>query len=168
MKILLITLDGLGDRPAPVLDGRTAVEAAYTPNLDALAERGINGLLTAVARGVPAGTPTAHAAMFGYDVAALPGRAVFHAVARGIVPAPGEVVSLTRFAAVEPGPQGLRLLERRMSAPEEDAAALAGAIRTYSHDGVDLELVYTGDTEGILVLRGAVSGRGHRLRPAGL
>ena len=156
MKILVITLDGLGDRPAPVLGGKTAVEAAHTPNLDALAKRGLNGLFTSVAPGVPAGTPTAHSLMFGYPLEEIPGRAVFHAVARDVIPKEGEVVSLTRYAAVEPGPEGLRLLERRMSAPEEDSRALAAAIRTYSHDGVDLELVYTGDTEGILILRGEV------------
>ncbi len=41
-KILLIILDGLGDRPAPELEGKTPLEAAYTPNMDALAKVGIN------------------------------------------------------------------------------------------------------------------------------
>lgn len=157
MKTLLITLDGLGDRPAPEFEGRTALEAAHTPNLDSLAARAVNGLITAVAPGVPAGTPTAHALFLGYDLDELPGRAVFHSVARGVVPQPGEVVSLARFSSAEPETDRVRLVQRMMSAPEEESQALAEAIKTHSTDGVEIELVYTGNTEGLLILRGNVS-----------
>src|SRR5439155_504664 len=44
MRVLLIIFDGLADRPAPELDGKTPLEAARTPNLDRLAAAGINGL----------------------------------------------------------------------------------------------------------------------------
>ena len=37
MRVLLIIFDGLADRPAPELDGKTPLEAARTPNLDRLA-----------------------------------------------------------------------------------------------------------------------------------
>ena len=36
-KLLYVCLDGLGDDPIPEFDGRTPLEAADTPNLDALA-----------------------------------------------------------------------------------------------------------------------------------
>ena len=157
MKVLFITLDGLGDRPVPEMDGRTPLEAARTPNLDSLAARGINGLLSAVGPGVPAGTPTAHALLFGYSLDELPGRAVFHSVARGIVPPPEDVICLARLASVEPSEGGLRLVQRALKGPEEDFRPLAQAISQRSLDGVEVELVYTGETEGILFLRGAVS-----------
>ena len=35
--LLYVCLDGLGDDPIPELDHRTPLEAAETPNLDALA-----------------------------------------------------------------------------------------------------------------------------------
>ena len=39
-KAMLFILDGLGDRPSERLGGRTPLEAADTPNLDALANAG--------------------------------------------------------------------------------------------------------------------------------
>ena len=44
MKIILILLDGLGDRSYEILNHRTPLQAAATPNLDRLAHRGSNGL----------------------------------------------------------------------------------------------------------------------------
>ncbi|MDZ4166610.1 MAG: phosphoglycerate mutase, partial [Coriobacteriia bacterium] len=43
--IVLVVPDGAGDRPHASLDGRTPIEAADTPNLDALAALGRCGLL---------------------------------------------------------------------------------------------------------------------------
>ncbi len=41
-KIVLLVMDGLGGHPSS--GGRTELEAARTPNLDALAEEGITGV----------------------------------------------------------------------------------------------------------------------------
>lgn len=157
MRVLFVTLDGLGDRPAPQFDGRTPLEAARTPNLDDLAARGINGLLVPIAPGVASGTPTSHAVFFGYRLDELPGRAVFHAVARGVPVGTDEVICLGRFASISPEPQGLRLVQRMMTAPEEQSAALASAIASYSVDGIAFKLEYTGGTESVLRLTGPVS-----------
>jgi 2,3-bisphosphoglycerate-independent phosphoglycerate mutase len=45
-KILLLVMDGLGGLPGP--QGMTELEAARTPNLDALARQGISGLMDMV------------------------------------------------------------------------------------------------------------------------
>ncbi len=66
MHILLIIFDGLADRPAPELQGKTPLEAAHTPNLDRLAAEGINGLLHPKSPGYPLGSPLALHLMFGY------------------------------------------------------------------------------------------------------
>jgi len=39
-KILYIVLDGLGDLPIQELDNKTPLEAALTPNMDRLAQKG--------------------------------------------------------------------------------------------------------------------------------
>ena len=43
LPVVLVLLDGLGDRALPDLGGRTPSEAAHTPNLDAFARRGASG-----------------------------------------------------------------------------------------------------------------------------
>ena len=44
-RIVLLILDGIGDQPYPELGDLTPLEAAHTPNLDALAATGANGFV---------------------------------------------------------------------------------------------------------------------------
>ena len=50
-KLLYVCLDGLGDDPIPEFDGRTPLEAAATPALDALAGAGRTGIVDTVGDG---------------------------------------------------------------------------------------------------------------------
>ncbi|MBC7119645.1 MAG: phosphoglycerate mutase, partial [Methanobacteriaceae archaeon] len=43
MKSLIMIIDGMADRPIPELGEKTPLEVAETPNMDKLAENGING-----------------------------------------------------------------------------------------------------------------------------
>src|ERR671911_1314678 len=81
--IVVVLLDGLGDRAHESLGGRTANEAAATPNLDALAARGSTGVLFAVGPGRAPSSEVAHWSMLGYRPDEFPGRAVFEALGRG-------------------------------------------------------------------------------------
>ena len=81
--IVIVLLDGLGDRAHEVLGGRTANEAAETPNLDRLAARGSCGVLYAVGPGRAPSSEVAHWSMLGYRPDEFPGRAVFEALGRG-------------------------------------------------------------------------------------
>jgi 2,3-bisphosphoglycerate-independent phosphoglycerate mutase len=67
-KAILVVMDGLGDRPVRELGGLTPLEAAHTPNLDALAARGITGVMNALGVGVRPGSDTSHLAILGYDI----------------------------------------------------------------------------------------------------
>ena len=75
--IVVLLLDGLGDRAHEVLGRRSGNEAAATPNLDALAARGSCGLLYAVGPGRAPSSEVAHWSLLGYRPDEFPGRAVF-------------------------------------------------------------------------------------------
>jgi 2,3-bisphosphoglycerate-independent phosphoglycerate mutase len=82
-SMILITFDGLGDRPAEELDNQTPLEAAHTPNLDELTRVGVSGIHQPFGPGRATSSERSHWAMFG-QTQTFPGRASLEAIGMGI------------------------------------------------------------------------------------
>ena len=168
MNILLIILDGLGDRPAPELGGKTPLEAARTPNLDRLAAEGINGLFHPKSPGYPLGSPLALHLMFGYPEEEFPDRGPLLARARGLEIPADDIVLAARFASVVPEGGRLRLLQRFIRGREEACRALAEAIGEHEVGGLRFRYVYSGGGDGMLFIAGGASHEVTDTDPLGL
>jgi 2,3-bisphosphoglycerate-independent phosphoglycerate mutase len=85
MKYAIIIPDGCADEPQESLGGRTPLQAAHTPNMDALARAGLVGRATNVPAHLPAGSDVANLSLLGYDPTQyFTGRAPLEAAAQGI------------------------------------------------------------------------------------
>ncbi|MCE5251734.1 2,3-bisphosphoglycerate-independent phosphoglycerate mutase [bacterium] len=99
-KILLMVMDGLGGLPGP--KGLTELEAASTPNLDALAARGASGLIDPVRRGITPGSGPGHLGLFGYDpLTFLIGRGALEAAGIGFDLQQNDVATRFNFCTLD-------------------------------------------------------------------
>ena len=159
MKVLLVLLDGLGDRSYKVLENRTPLQAAQTPHLDRLARTGSNGLLHAALTGQGFPSETAHYLLFGYDPELFPGRGLLEAVGYDVPFQAGDVLSLAHLSGIN-WQKGMPILLNSRADIKGDAGEIGklySAITPYSSDGVDFHLHRTGLNDAILVIRGPVS-----------
>ena len=67
MKYLIILGDGMSDEPLAALGGKTCLEYARTPNLDALAPLSQVGLCKTVPQGLKPGSDVANMSVMGFD-----------------------------------------------------------------------------------------------------
>jgi len=156
MAIILLILDGIADRPWPVLDGLTPLQAARTPNLDRLAASGQTGVLHPLGRGMAPGSELSHFVLFGYPKEFYPGRAVFEAIGEDLPLTGDEVVCRGLFATVERAGDGsLRVLERRTDIDDDSCRELAAAIAPFTWGGITIDFVYNSIHQGIVFIRGA-------------
>ena len=151
-RILLIVLDGLADRQHPELDGRTPLEAAATPNLDALAAAGATGTMHAISPGIAPSSDQAHFALFGYPPDEFPGRGWLEAVGEGHDPGPGPVVCRASFVKVEER-GGVFEVEGRED-PRGGADDLGEVDLDVEVGGVDIRYTYSGARQGFVFLEG--------------
>ncbi len=85
MKQFTIVLDGIADRPQEKLNGKTPMEAANTPGLDALFANSKPGTVSTIPQGMEIGSAVANMNLLGFDPAkTYTGRAVIEAAGAGL------------------------------------------------------------------------------------
>ena len=85
MKYLVVLCDGMADTPSEYLGGKTPMELAVKPNMDALAKISEVGLCRTVAKGLKPGSDVANLSVMGYDPAVCyTGRSPLEAASIGI------------------------------------------------------------------------------------
>lgn len=67
MKYIIFLCDGMADYPVEALGGKTPMEVAKKPNMDALCKMGETGLVKTVAEHLSPGSDVANLSVMGYD-----------------------------------------------------------------------------------------------------
>jgi 2,3-bisphosphoglycerate-independent phosphoglycerate mutase len=151
-KIVLYVADGLGGLPQEP-GGMTELESANTPNLDALAKRGVCGGSIPVLPGISPGSGPGHLALFGYDpLQYLIGRGALEATGIGFELHEGDVAVRANFCTLDPS--GIITDRRAGRIPTEESAPLAIKLREIAVPGVQIFVEPVKEHRFVIVFRG--------------
>ncbi len=151
-KIVMLVADGLGGLPQQP-GGLTELETANTPNLDALAKRGILGSSIPVMPGISPGSGPGHLGLFGYDpLQYLIGRGALEATGIGFELQEGDVAIRANFCTIDPFGN---IIDRRAGRiPSEESTPLAIRLRQVSIAGVEVFVEPVKEHRFVVVFRG--------------
>lgn len=151
-KIVMIVMDGLGGCEREQ-GGKTELEAARTPHLDALAAGGVTGLSDPIAPGFTPGSGPAHLSLFGYDPVKYEiGRGALAAAGIGFEHQAGDVAARGNFCTLDAG--GLVTDRRAGRIPTEKCAELTPLLDGMEFDGVKVFVRPVKDYRFVIVFRG--------------
>ncbi len=159
MKIILVLLDGLGDRSYKILQNLTPLQAAFTPNLDRLAQIGSNGFFHAGLLGQCLPSETAHYLLFGYDLEDFPGRGLLEAVGDNVPFDDQDVLCLSHLSGIIWQDDIPILSHGRKDIPgnAEEIGRIFNTISPYKTHRIQFLLHQTRRNDAILVIKGDVS-----------
>jgi len=151
-KIVMLVADGLGGLPIEP-GGKTELETAKTPNLDALAVQGVQGLSHPIAPGITPGSGPGHLGLFGYDpVENLIGRGALESVGIGFKLTPQDVAARGNWCTIDADGN---ISDRRAGRiPTEESAPLAERLRDITIPGVQLFVEPVKEHRFVVIFRG--------------
>ncbi len=150
-KIVLLVVDGLGGLPHPDT-GKSELETAEIPNLDAMARESACGMTTPVLPGIAPGSGPGHLALFGYDpLKHIIGRGALEALGIEVELRPGDLAARGNFCTVDG--EG-KLVDRRAGRiPTEFSAPLCHRLDTIEIPGAQVDVFPVQDYRFVLRLR---------------
>ena len=152
-KIVLLVLDGLGGLPEKK-GGKTELETARTPNLDALAREASCGLMDSISMGITPGSGPSHLALFGYDpLKHQIGRGVLETMGIGFELNPADVAARINFATIDE--KGLVIDRRAGRISTEQNERLCGLLKDIRISGVEIFVQPVKEHRAMVVFRGS-------------
>lgn len=146
MKFVIVLGDGMSDEPIDALGGKTPLEAANTPAMDALASMGELGMVQNVPASMAPGSDVANLSVLGYDPGLYyTGRSPLEALSVGVQMEPDDIVfrcNLVTLTEEEPYPEKTIVDHSSSEISTADADVLMDAIR--EHFNSDEFQFYTG------------------------
>src|SRR5437764_14955980 len=151
-KIVLLVADGLGGLPLEQ-GGKTELESARTPNLDACAREGVCGLSIPVLPGITPGSGPGHLGLFGYDPLEYRiGRGILEALGIHFEAGPRDVAARGNFCTVDDG--GL-IADRRAGRPTtERCVAMCQLLQEIRIPGLEVFVEPVREHRFVVVFRG--------------
>ncbi len=151
-KIVLLVADGLGGLPLEP-GGKTELETARTPNLDACARAGVCGLSLPVLPGITPGSGPGHLGLFGYDPLQYRiGRGILEALGIQFEVGPRDVAVRGNFCTVDD--KGL-ITDRRAGRPTtERCVEMCRLLQTIKVPGVEVFVEPVREHRFVVVFRG--------------
>lgn len=154
-KLALVVMDGLGDLATRQQGYLTPLEAAHTPNLDALSKDSAQGRMIPLAPGLTPGSGPGHLGLFGYDPLEVQvGRGVIEALGLGMELKPGDVCARANFATLDP--KGIVTDRRAGRIPTETCEKLCAMLSAKVKKIGDTQVIITPGKEHrfVVVFRG--------------
>jgi 2,3-bisphosphoglycerate-independent phosphoglycerate mutase len=151
-KIVLLVADGLGGLPLEP-GGKTELEVARTPHLDACARDGVCGLSIPVKPGITPGSGPGHLGLFGYDPLEYRiGRGILEALGINFAVGPKDVAVRGNFCTVDA--KGL-ITDRRAGRPTtERCVAMCRLMQSIQVPGVEVFVEPVREHRFVVVFRG--------------
>ena len=151
-KIVMLVADGLGGLPMEA-GGKTELETAATPYLDALAARGVSGSSIPVIPGISPGSGPGHLGLFGYDPLEYRiGRGALEATGIGFELQPNDVAIRCNFCTLDGDGNISDRRAGRISS--EEATPIVESLRAVSIPAIEIFVEPVKEYRFVVVLRG--------------
>jgi len=157
MKGVFLIVDGLADLPCSVLNDKTPLEYAKTPNLDELAKKSKIGFCYTVKEGVVPSSDSGVISLFGYDFTEEK-RGSLESAGVGVKLKNGDLALRCNFATIDNLEDG-EILDRRAgrTLTTKEARALAESINKGVKLPFKFEFIPSVQHRGVLVIKGGFS-----------